>query len=66
MRTYPKEWVASPKEIENGWNNKPKILSEITTAVNDEIYIEDENEFMEKVDVILEYLKSKYKITLLG
>ena len=39
-----------------------KILSEIVTAMNEEVYVADENDMMEKVDLVLEYLKSKYEI----
>ena len=60
--SYPKEWEPSKIDSRVGWKNRSKILAEITSAVNDEIYIEDENEFMEKVDVVLEYLKTKYQI----
>ena len=59
---YPEEWQPSKIDARVGWKNRSKILAEIASAVNEEIYIEDENEFMEKVDVILEWLKTKYKI----
>ena len=62
MLTYPQSWEPRPIDVKSGWKNNSKILSEIVTAINDEIYIEDEGEFMEKVDVMLEYLKSKYEI----
>ena len=58
----PAEWQARPIDVKSGWKNNAKLLAEITTAVNDEIYIEDENVFMEKVDVILEWMKKRYKI----
>ncbi len=61
--TFPKEWEPTKLDINSGWKNKSKVLSEIVTAINDEIYVEDENDLMEKMDVALEYLKSKYKIT---
>ena len=63
MKTYPEEWQASEKEIANGWKNKPEILSEIVTAINNETYVEDENEMMEIMDIVLDWMKSKYKIT---
>ena len=63
MKTYPEEWQASEKEIANGWKNKPKMLSEIVTAINNETYVEDENEMMEIMDIVLDWMKSKYKIT---
>lgn len=62
MGTFPKEWIPSSGHAKNGWKNNPKILSEITTAVNEDTYIEDETAFMEELDLVLEYLKSKYKI----
>ncbi len=61
---YPKEWEPNKVHIKSGWKNNPNILSEITTAVNERHeYIEDENEFMETVDFILEFLKAKYNIS---
>jgi len=57
---YPKEWDASQKEKDNGWNNNPKILSEIVDAINNEMYVEDESEMMEFIDHALTYLKLKY------
>lgn len=59
---FPKEWDPTEIDSKAGWQNRSRILANITTYVNNEIYIEDENEFMEKVDLILEWLKSKYKI----
>ena len=61
--TYPSNWVASEKELKNGWSNAPAILSEITSFVNDDKYIEDESDFMEYVDLILNYMKLHYTIT---
>lgn len=63
MGKTPKSWNPTPKEIENGWSNSPKLLSELVTALNDEEYIEDESAFMETMDSILEILKSRYDIT---
>jgi len=66
MKKYPKEWQASEKEIANGWKNKPEMLSEIVTAINNEEYVADENAMMETMDIVLEWMKSKYKITKLN
>ena len=63
MNIYPKEWEPRPTDLKSGWKNNPKILSEIVTSINDETFVEDENELMEKIDFALEWLKSKYKIT---
>lgn len=62
MKKYPKEWEAKLNEKANGWHNSPKILAKIVTAINDEMYVEDEGEMMEYIDHALEYLKSKYSI----
>jgi hypothetical protein len=43
---YPVEWDSTPKEKQNGWRNSPRILSEIVTAMNEEFYVEDENEWI--------------------
>lgn len=59
---YPKEWEPTKVHIKSGWKNNPNILTEIVTAINDEIYVEDENALMEKIDVALEHLKTKYQI----
>ena len=61
-KTYPKTWEARPIDIKSGWRNNSKILSEIVTYINDEWYVEDESEEMEKIDIVLEWLKSKYDI----
>ena len=62
MATFPEEWNPTKVDVKSGWKNRSKVLADITTYVNDETYIPDENDFMEKVDLILEYLKLKYKI----
>lgn len=56
----PKEWEPTELHKKSGWKNNPMILSDITTAVNEEFYIEDENEFMERVDIILEWISQRY------
>ena len=61
-KTYPKTWEARPIDIKSGWRNNSKILSEIVTYIDDEWYVEDESEEMEKIDIVLEWLKSKYDI----
>lgn len=63
MNNYQKEWEPRKVDIKSGWKNNAKILSDITEFVNEELYIPDENEFMEKLDLVFEYLKDKYKIT---
>jgi hypothetical protein len=59
-KLYPKEWDAKMNEKNNGWKNSPRVLSEIVTAMNDDTYIEDENEMMEYIDLALEFIKKKY------
>lgn len=55
----PREFNARLNEKANGWKNNPKILSEITTYVNENgFYVEDESEFMEAVDLALEFLRN--------
>lgn len=63
MKKYPKEWQPSQIHLKSGWKNNPNILGEIVTAINDEMYVEDENEMMEMMDIVLEWVKVKYKIT---
>lgn len=58
----PKEWEARPTDLKSGWKNNAKILAEIVTAINDEIYVEDESAEMEKIDVVLEWMKARYQI----
>lgn len=60
---YPKEWKPTKVHLKSGWKNNPTILSAVVTAINDEIYVEDEDAMMEKIDIALEYLKAKYNIT---
>lgn len=55
----PKEFDARPIDVKSGWKNNAKILAEIVTAINNEIYVEDENAEMEKVDIILEWLRER-------
>jgi len=62
-KTHPIEWDAAPVHLKSGWKNNPKILSEIVTAINDEEYVEDEDQMMEMMDIVLEWMKSKYIIT---
>jgi len=57
---YPVEWDSTAKEKQNGWRNSPRILSEIVTAMNEEYFITDENEKMEEVDILLDFIKQKY------
>ena len=56
----PDEWNPRPVDVKSGWKNNAKILAEIVTAINDEIYIEDESVEMEKIDIVLEWIKRKY------
>jgi len=63
---FPKQWQATEREIKNGWKNSPAILSELVSALNEDEYVEDENAFMETMDNILEILKSRCRIELLG
>ncbi len=63
IEKYPKSWEARPVDIKSGWKNNANLLGEMVTAINNEIYIEDETDLMEKVDVLLEWMKSKYFIT---
>ena len=60
---FPKEWEPSKVHLKSGWKNNPKVLQEIVTTINDEMFVESEDEMMEMMDVVLEYLKSKYSIT---
>lgn len=60
---YPKKWEPRRVDIRSGWKNNPTILEEITTAINDEMYVEDESKMMEMMDVAFEWLKEKYDIT---
>jgi hypothetical protein len=62
MVSFPKSWLPTKIHLKSGWKNNPIILAEIVTSINDEIYVEDENEMMEKIDIVLEWLKSKYNI----
>lgn len=59
----PIAWESRKVDLKSGWKNNPKILSEIVTAINDEMYVEDESKMMEMIDIVLEWLKEKYNIT---
>lgn len=59
----PLEWKPTKVHTKSGWKNNPEILSEIVTEINEEIYVDDESVEMEKIDIVLEWLKSKYKIS---
>lgn len=59
----PKEWQPTGIDIKSGWKNNTILLQEITTYVNEEIFVEDESHFMELLDHALEFIKSKYNIT---
>lgn len=61
---YPAAWKPDMVHVRSGWKNNPKVLSEIVTALNEEMFVEDESEKMEEIDLILEHLKSKYIIKL--
>lgn len=63
MTNSPIEWQPRPVDIKSGWKNNAKILAEIVDYVNGEKYVEYEDVLMEQLDEVLEYLKSKYKIT---
>jgi predicted house-cleaning noncanonical NTP pyrophosphatase (MazG superfamily) len=52
-----------PIDIKSGWKHNSKILAEIVAEMNEDEYIEDENEMMEIVDKVIEFLERKYVIT---
>ena len=54
------EWKPRAVDEKSGWKNNAKLLAEIVTAMNDEEYIEDESAMMEKVDIVLEWIKKRY------
>lgn len=60
---FPKEWEPRGIDTKSGWKNSYKFISEIVTELNNEIYIEDESDMMENVDVLLEIFKKRYIIT---
>jgi len=60
---FPQEWIPTEVHKKSGWRNNPKVLSEIVTNINDEIYVPDESELMEKIDLVLEWMKKRYTIT---
>jgi len=60
--SLPDDWKARPIDLKSGWKNNAKILAEIVTAINNEVYVEDENAEMEKIDIVLEWIKSKYNV----
>lgn len=57
-----KDFEPSELHKKSNWANNPKILSEIVTYINEEIYIEDENLEMEKIDLVLTWIKKKYLV----
>lgn len=59
-KLYPIEWDAGVNHKANGWKNNPKVLAKIVTAINEEMYVEDENEMMEYIDHAIEYIKNEY------
>lgn len=63
MKT-PKEWQANDSQIKSGWKHNPEVLSEIVTRMNNEEYIEDENQMMETVDLVLFVLEDMYNVKL--
>ena len=54
------EWQPRAVDEKSGWKNNAKILAEILTAINNDIYIEDESAEMEKIDIVLEWIKKRY------
>ena len=58
--SLPDDWKARPIDLKSGWKNNAKILAEIVTAINNDIYIEDESAEMEKIDIVLEWIKKRY------
>lgn len=54
------EWQPRPIDIKSGWKSNSKILAEIVTEINKEIYIEDESAEMEKIDIVLDWIRAKY------
>lgn len=57
---HPKEWNARPVDVKSGWKNNSKVLAEITSAVNCDKYVPNEDDFMEYMDLALEFIKEKY------
>jgi hypothetical protein len=56
-----KQFEARPIDTKSGWKHNSKILQEIVTAINEETYIEDENEMMEIIDHALTVIENKCK-----
>ena len=54
------DWKPRAIDEKSGWKNNAKILAEIVTAINNDIYIEDESAEMEKIDIVLEWIKKRY------
>ena len=54
------DWKPRAVDEKSGWKNNAKILAEIVTAINNDIYIEDESAEMEKIDIVLEWIKKRY------
>lgn len=57
-----KSLAARPVDTKSGWKHNSKVLGEIVAAMNEEEYIEDENEMMETVDKVIVFLAKKYDI----
>lgn len=59
----PADWKARSVDLKSGWKNNSHLLAEIVSAINDEIYIEDENEEMEKIDIVLDWIAKRYDVS---
>lgn len=57
----PEEWNPRPVDVKSGWKNNAKVLAEIVSAINEDIFIEDESAEMEKIDIVLQWIRDKYK-----
>ena len=59
----PQEFMPSAIDKCSGWKHNTELLQEITTATNDEIYIEDEIDYMEKLDHSIAWILEHYTLT---
>ena len=61
--SLPDDWKPRPVDIKSGWKSNANTLQKIVTEINNEIYIEDESAEMEKIDIVLQWIKARYNIT---
>lgn len=61
--SLPDDWKPRHVDLKSGWKNNANTLQKIVTAINDEIYVEDESAEMEKIDIVLEWIKARYNVT---